>query len=77
MSLLLVDKEIIKLSVNIDHIAILWNVRNADYPNLIKTADAENEGADFITLYLREDRRHIIDNKMYSIASTSKDTDES
>lgn len=52
----------IKLGLNIDHIATLRQARGARYPNLIRAAlICEEAGADAITLHLREDRRHIQD----------------
>ena len=51
-----------KLGVNIDHVATLRNARGEDYPSPLKAAlIAEKNGADSITLHLREDRRHIRD----------------
>ncbi|MDT3721514.1 pyridoxine 5'-phosphate synthase [Pseudomonas oryzihabitans] len=48
------------LGVNIDHIATLRQARGTRYPDPVKAAlDAEEAGADGITLHLREDRRHI------------------
>lgn len=50
----------IKLGVNIDHIATLRAARGTRYPDPIQAAlVAEQAGADAITLHLREDRRHI------------------
>jgi len=50
------------LGVNIDHVATLRNARGTSYPDPIDAAlQAEQAGADFITLHLREDRRHIRD----------------
>ncbi len=50
----------IKLGVNIDHIATLRQARGTRYPDPVQAAiDAEQAGADAITLHLREDRRHI------------------
>lgn len=50
----------ILLGVNIDHVATLRQARGTRYPDPIKAAlDAEEAGADGITLHLREDRRHI------------------
>ncbi len=50
----------IKLGVNIDHVATLRQVRGTRYPDPVQAAiDAEQAGADSITLHLREDRRHI------------------
>jgi len=53
---------IIKLGVNIDHVATLREVRRATYPDVLAAAAAaERGGADGITVHLREDRRHIQD----------------
>lgn len=50
----------IELGVNIDHIATLRQARGTRYPDPVQAAlDAEQAGADAITLHLREDRRHI------------------
>ncbi len=50
----------ILLGVNIDHIATLRQTRGTRYPDPVKAAlDAEEAGADGITVHLREDRRHI------------------
>lgn len=53
----------IKLGLNIDHVATLREARGSRYPNLVRAAlICEEAGADAITLHLREDRRHIQDN---------------
>ncbi len=53
----------IKLGLNIDHVATLRQARGTRYPNLVRAALAcEEAGADAITLHLREDRRHIQDD---------------
>jgi pyridoxine 5-phosphate synthase len=50
------------LGVNIDHIATIRQARGTRYPDPIQAAiEAEQAGADGITLHLREDRRHIQD----------------
>ena len=50
----------ILLGVNIDHVATLRQVRGTRYPDPIQAAiEAEQAGADAITMHLREDRRHI------------------
>lgn len=50
------------LGVNIDHVATLRQARGTTYPSPIDAAlAAEEAGADYITLHLREDRRHIQD----------------
>ncbi len=52
----------ILLGVNIDHIATIRQARGIDYPDPVQAAiEAEQAGADGITLHLREDRRHIQD----------------
>jgi pyridoxine 5-phosphate synthase len=51
------------LGVNIDHVATIREARGTPYPDLVQAAlQAEEAGADAITLHLREDRRHIQDN---------------
>ncbi len=58
----------IKLGVNIDHVATIRNARGEEYPDPYKAAlIAKKSGADSITLHLREDRRHIIDNDLKNI----------
>jgi pyridoxine 5-phosphate synthase len=50
----------IRLGVNIDHIATIRQARGTRYPDPVQAAiEAEQAGADLITLHLREDRRHI------------------
>jgi pyridoxine 5-phosphate synthase len=52
----------IELGINIDHVATLRNARGTSYPDPLQAAlQAEQAGADAITLHLREDRRHIKD----------------
>ncbi|PKM92726.1 MAG: pyridoxine 5'-phosphate synthase [Elusimicrobia bacterium HGW-Elusimicrobia-4] len=52
----------VKLGVNIDHIASIRNLRKGFFPDLVYAAKiAEDAGADGITVHLREDRRHIND----------------
>ena len=63
----------ILLGVNIDHIATLRQARGTDYPDPVHAAAvAENAGAEGITIHLREDRRHIIDRDVYTLANTLK-----
>lgn len=53
------DNEIL-LGVNIDHVATLRQARGTRYPDPVQAAiEAEQAGADGITLHVREDRRHI------------------
>ncbi|MDH3514629.1 MAG: pyridoxine 5'-phosphate synthase, partial [Gammaproteobacteria bacterium] len=54
------SRKLIKLGVNIDHVATLRQARGTPYPDPVQAAqEAEQAGADAITLHLREDRRHI------------------
>jgi pyridoxine 5-phosphate synthase len=53
----------VRLGVNIDHVATLRNARGGVEPEpLTAAALAELGGADGITIHLREDRRHIRDS---------------
>ena len=50
----------IRLGVNVDHVATVRQARRIDVPDPVEAAlIAENAGADGITVHLREDRRHI------------------
>ncbi len=50
------------LGVNIDHVATLRQVRRSVYPSVSQAAmEVLKGGADYITIHLREDRRHIQD----------------
>lgn len=61
----------IYLGVNIDHIATLRNARGTNYPDPVQAAFvAEQNGADGITIHLREDRRHITDRDVELLAKT-------
>jgi len=54
------EKNRILLGVNIDHVATLREARGTRYPDPVQAAiEAEEAGADGITVHLREDRRHI------------------
>lgn len=58
----------IELGINIDHVATLRNARGTHYPDPIRAAlEAEQAGADLITLHLREDRRHIKDADLIAL----------
>jgi len=55
----------IRLHVNIDHVATLRNARGTFYPDPVFAAElCEQAGADGITCHLREDRRHIRDEDL-------------
>ncbi len=59
----------ILLGVNIDHVATLRQARGTRYPEPVQAAlEAEQAGADAITVHLREDRRHIQDRDVELLA---------
>ena len=63
----------IRLGVNIDHIATIRNARGEVFPSVIEAGlIAESNGADLITVHLREDRRHIKDNDVILLRQTLK-----
>ena len=50
----------IKLGVNLDHVATIRQQRYTPYPDMLTAIKiSESSGADSITMHLREDRRHI------------------
>ncbi len=50
----------LRLGVNVDHVATVRQARLADVPDPVEAALlAEKAGADGVTVHLREDRRHI------------------
>jgi len=52
----------LRLGVNIDHVATIRNARGSYYPEPVRAAElALAAGADGVTAHLREDRRHISD----------------
>ncbi len=58
----------IRLGVNIDHVATLRNARGGVHPCPVRAAlAAQAAGADGITAHLREDRRHIRDADMRAL----------
>lgn len=61
----------IRLGVNIDHVATVRQARRAAEPDPVAAAVlAELGGADGITIHLREDRRHIQDRDVYVLRDT-------
>jgi len=61
----------IRLGVNIDHVATVRQARRAKEPDPVAAAIlAELGGADGITIHLREDRRHIQDRDLYLLRDT-------
>lgn len=58
------------LGVNIDHVATVRQARGTRYPEPVHAALlAEQAGADSITLHLREDRRHIQNHDLETLAA--------
>src|SRR5688572_24434657 len=63
--------EIMRLYVNIDHVATVRQARRTDEPDPARAAMlAELGGADGITVHLREDRRHIQDRDLRLLMET-------
>lgn len=63
--------EELELGVNVDHVATLREARGTRYPDPVEAAArAERNGADGITIHLREDRRHISDRDVEIMART-------
>ena len=59
-----------RLGVNIDHVATLRNARGEFHPDPFFAAKfVKKQGADSITIHLREDRRHIKDLDAKKICS--------
>lgn len=58
----------IRLHVNVDHVATLRNQRDTVYPDPVRAArECMAAGADGITMHLREDRRHIRDRDVFAV----------
>ena len=67
----MMEKQLISLGVNIDHVATLRQARGTRYPDVVQAALlAEQAGADGITAHLREDRRHIQDRDIDLLKAT-------
>ncbi len=61
----------IRLGVNVDHVATIRNARGGAHPDPFAAAlVAVGAGADGITIHLREDRRHIRDADVDRIAAS-------
>ena len=59
-----------RIGVNIDHVATLRNARGELHPDPFSAAKfVKNNGADSVTIHLREDRRHIKDLDAKKICS--------
>ena len=62
-----------RLGINIDHVATVRNARGENYPSPLKAALlSQKYGADSITIHLREDRRHIVDQDLVEIRKKLK-----
>ncbi len=62
------DTSRIKLGVNIDHAATIRQARFTPYPDLTEIVrQVEAAGADGVTMHLREDRRHIQDDDVFTL----------
>ena len=62
----------IRLGVNVDHVATIRNARGGKHPDPFAAAlVCVGAGADGITVHLREDRRHIRDTDVERIAEAS------
>src|SRR3974390_2504004 len=60
-----------RLGVNIDHVATIRHARRGEKPAPIAAAVlATLGGADGITVHLREDRRHVQDRDVYLLRET-------
>jgi pyridoxine 5-phosphate synthase len=63
----------IRLGVNIDHVATVRNARGETYPSPLRASIlAEKNGADSVTIHLREDRRHINEHDLKKIIKKLK-----
>jgi len=62
---------VVRLYVNVDHVATLRQQRGTRYPDPVTAATlCELAGADGITVHLREDRRHIQDRDVRVLRET-------
>ena len=62
-----------RLGVNIDHVATLRQARGESYPSVVEAANVcLSNGADQITIHLREDRRHIQDTDVEAVRLVTK-----
>ena len=65
---------LLRLGVNIDHVATIRNARGGTHPETLRAAEAAvAAGADGITAHLREDRRHISDEDIDRIAELCRE----
>jgi pyridoxine 5-phosphate synthase len=63
---------LLRLGVNIDHVATIRNARGGDHPDPVRAAQiVAGAGGQGITCHLREDRRHIRDEDLARIQAAS------
>jgi len=63
----------VKLGVNIDHVATLRQARRGREPDPVWAAvEAQLGGADGITMHLREDRRHIQERDVFAVQAVTE-----
>jgi pyridoxine 5-phosphate synthase len=66
---------VLRLHINVDHVATLRNARGTPYPDPVEAARMCLEaGAHGITAHLREDRRHIKDDDVERLRATLRST---
>ncbi len=64
---------LLRLGVNIDHVATIRNARGGAHPEPLRAAEAAiAAGADGITAHLREDRRHISDTDIEELSELAR-----
>ena len=64
--------QLLRLGVNIDHVATIRNARGGDHPDPVRAAQIVAAcGGDGITAHLREDRRHIRDEDIARIQAAT------
>lgn len=65
--------QMLRLGVNIDHVATIRNARGGDHPDPMRAVRiVEAAGGDGITVHLREDRRHIRDTDLDAIMAQAQ-----
>lgn len=61
---------LLRLGVNIDHVATVRNARGGSHPDPVVVARlVAAAGADGLTVHLREDRRHILDDDVQRLSA--------
>lgn len=68
-------RHVMRLHINVDHVATLRNARGTSYPDPVEAARmCLDAGAHGITAHLREDRRHIRDDDVERLRATLRST---